>query len=91
VAWEPGAKNTFFLHLFGAILQFCTLKRSIYQDRLGTNIGKVEGKELFWQVRGSPHRMQRPHNCGAETVKKRLLAPFIYKMHHSTKTGSGQT
>ena len=31
--------------LFGAILIY---KRSICQDRLGTNIGKVEGRNAFW-------------------------------------------
>ena len=68
---------------------FYAKKRSICQDRLGTNIEK-KGGVLCRKQRMEERRQGRKvliHH-GKET---RLFEPFIYKNAHFTKTGSGQT
>jgi len=73
-----------------------TFKRSFYQDRLGTNIGKAHEKLAF------PQGFMNYDSVGYEgvlavmvagrEVRKRLIfAPFNTSNRHSTKTGSGQT
>ena len=52
---QRGAYNTHQKRSFCAILYH---KANIYQDRLGTNIGKVATKETFLQARTTPWR---PH------------------------------
>jgi hypothetical protein len=59
----------------------------VYQDRLGTNMRKVEGGRVF-----SAGLRRNMCQQGAEYGKKTaLFEPFIYKMHYFAKTGSGQT
>jgi hypothetical protein len=65
------------------------MHQSFYHDRLGTNIGKaLKKRDAFscsaWGA-GDPLRAVLP---GEKTA---LFAPFIYKMHYFTKTGSGRT
>ena len=104
-------------------------KRSFYQGRLGTNIGKVEKKRvafsreplrevlrnvgpvpvygpfLEWLGKETrPFALPFTANCTIidhfSAFESGLVAPFLYdycairstyKMHHFTKTGSGQT
>jgi hypothetical protein len=79
---------------------------SICQDRLGTNIGKVRLNEdvsagVGLNFTALDKAMDQLHaaglypgfeimgNPGKETPL--FAVPFISKMHHFTKTGSGQT
>jgi hypothetical protein len=68
---------------------------SIYQDRLGTNIGKVEKRVAFSYsmytgslITPTEQKIQLVGMFGAKTP---LLSHLMLKMHHFTKTGSGQT
>ena len=73
------------------------------QDRLGTNVdGKPQNGLRFAQrgARRTPRSCEgarggrgRPfrHEPTQEGEKTSFFAPFIYKMHYFTKTGSGQT
>jgi hypothetical protein len=89
---------------------FCAIyisKRSFYQDRLGTNIGKHSKKNgVFSQgvvaardaeVKALTEKLKA---FAAETRKLMdqvtklfffFAMPFVAEMHHFTKTGSGQT
>ena len=90
-----------------AILSRFMLKSSsFYQDRLGTNIGKVEGKRLFSQARRSRgmctstildtcgnHEDCPPSLCrssGGQVRTRRFSPPFFSETDNFAKTGSGQ-
>ena len=74
--------------LFGAIGMY---KRSIYQDRLGTNIGKVEGKGVFCRDFPSAEEGKLELVLRLNSVWKRpSLRRFRLKNDHFAKTGSEQ-
>jgi hypothetical protein len=66
------------------------VKRSFYQDRLGTNI---QGNPLKteWRFLRYGQWNEQQHLVTYLGKKTALFEPFIYKMHYITKTGSGQT
>jgi hypothetical protein len=95
-----GEKTALLVHSFA-------LKRSFYQDRLGTNIGKTQKKRVPFSCRSDSLRAARRLLSAVcrgrarlrlwaalvrcDGEKNVLFAPFIYKNDHFTKTGSGQT
>ena len=87
-------ETTAFLSLFWITCK----KRSLCQDRLGTNTGKrvEEDGARFLQaytryVDLAYDDLSEEQQDGLEVSKPISFAPFIYKMHHFAKTGSGQT
>jgi hypothetical protein len=94
--------ETSFLHLF--VLRFLsTIGSNICQDRLGTNTGKVEGKRWTRLQEDDDKPLERiPLAVTVERMSRQeierlryenaaFLRHVIVKMHHFTKTGSGQT
>ena len=74
----------------GAQNATCTLKRTFYQDRLGTNIGKVEEQSGVFRRQYVSHA-RRDCPADARCEKHAFLVPFcLTKPRRLTKTGSGQ-
>eukprot|EP01046_Picozoa_sp_COSAG06_P041875 COSAG06_NODE_5258_length_3604_cov_147.017689_1_plen_99_part_00 len=74
-----GAENASFCPILNT-------KRSFYQDRLGTNIGKEST-----QTEGA-FSFRLPYSLCGQMVKKTYFSSHLYiKPDHFTKTGSGQT
>jgi hypothetical protein len=78
----------------------------IYQDRLGTNIGKTPKKRAFphqadmaakvqstlWSAASQIYLNYQVDTQTFNTVRNTpLFEPFVYINDHFTKTGSGQT
>ena len=84
---SPSVRETTFLQPIYMVFK----KRSNYQDRLGTNIGKFENTRRFVQgVRAAVS--VRGEVLTLPVVRKTpLFEPFIFKMYLFNKTGSGQT
>ena len=70
----------------------CFGQRSFYQDRLWTNTRKALKKRDPCGFAYSPHGFRwLPVPNAGHRFDQREESPFIYKMDHFTKTGSGQT
>jgi hypothetical protein len=78
------------------------IKRSFYQDRLGTNIGKAEkrvavflgGEDAPWRVIKGLYQENDRHprlDVAFQGMRTGSFEPFIYKCGLFTKTGSGRT
>jgi hypothetical protein len=90
--------------LFGAVSDKIQ-KRSIDQDRLGTDRGKVEAKGVFRRMQSGDVSLAGVHfehlvnntmlpfiNPATQLGKKRdSSSPLLYRNEQFTKTGSGQT
>ena len=79
------AKTPFWSHLW-------IKTRSFYQDRLGTNIGKVEKKTATTLMVGHTDRRT---DLVSQMLKGAIKPPFWSRFYaqndHFTQTGSGQT